>query len=244
MACMSSRDLCFAPDIDALPQDFALIISRDVARVFDGDHRVDKIRLRIADVLRHYAHQDPDLGYTQGMCFAAAVVCLREEPFLANEGQFGSLMQSLRQLWAPGFPLLDQGMPELQTVLTLHDPELVDHLLKFVQLELSMIIPSAWLSVFAKWLPVDTLFDVVPFLAKEGRIGFIAVTYVILLAHRASLVELRTLDEVLSFVSSFISQPPPENLITMCELALPKLRADTVLYQDGSRSCFCRSRRN
>ena len=33
--------------------------------------------------------------------------------------------------------------------------------------DLSMVIPSAWLSVFGKWLPIDILQDIVPFLEKD-----------------------------------------------------------------------------
>ena len=32
-----------------------------------------------------------------------------------------------------------------------------------------MVIPSAWLSVFGKWLPLDVLQDLVPFLQKDFR---------------------------------------------------------------------------
>ena len=30
-----------------------------------------------------------------------------------------------------------------------------------------MVIPSAWLSVFGKWLPIDVLQEIVPFLEKD-----------------------------------------------------------------------------
>ena len=35
--------------------------------------------------------------------------------------------------------------------------------------DLGMVIPSAWLSVFGKWLPLDVLQDLVPFLQKDFR---------------------------------------------------------------------------
>ncbi|CAJ1328694.1 unnamed protein product [Effrenium voratum] len=53
----------------------AKIIARDVARVFAGHEAVDQLRLHMAAILRGYARRFPTLGYTQGMCFLAAVTC-------------------------------------------------------------------------------------------------------------------------------------------------------------------------
>merc|ERR1712196_248584 len=106
-------------------------------------------------------------------------------------------------------------MSDLWPFLSGHDPELTDHL-ECLQLDLSMIIPSAWLSVFAKWLPLDTLLEVVPFLAREGLVGFLAVTFIIILSHRLKLLESESLDELLSYVQR-LSSHPPDNIIAQCE---------------------------
>ena len=39
-----------------------------------------------------------------------------------------------------------------------------------------MVVPGAWLSVFGKWLPVDILEDLVPFLEEQGVAGFAAAS--------------------------------------------------------------------
>ena len=41
--------------------------------------------------------QDPDLGYTQGMCFAAAVVCLGTGDVQEKQQRFSKLMSDLRR---------------------------------------------------------------------------------------------------------------------------------------------------
>eukprot|EP00913_Durusdinium_trenchii_P012431 g11671.t1 len=145
--------------------DHAVIIARDVARVFPSHHGIHHVRLEIAEVLRAYARQDPDLGYTQGMCFAAGVVCLKSGASLEEKVQrFSELMKDLRDLWMPGFPPAK---------------------------DLGMVVPGAWLSIFGKWLPVEVLEELVPFLQHQGLPGFVVVTFLILLAHRDKLLASR-----------------------------------------------------
>ena len=135
--------------------------------------------------------QDPDLGYTQGMCFAAAVVCLGTGDLQEKQQRFSKLMSDLRpsakiqssrkkfiisntsqipfvktdhvcfravcdlhflslnipgnhaltertatgcDLWLPGFPLVRQGVPALESMLASKDPELLHHLYHTVKL--------------------------------------------------------------------------------------------------------------
>jgi len=47
-------------------------------------------------------------------------------------------------------------------------------------LNLTDVLPTAWLSTFGKWLPFEQLVEVVPFLAASGLPGFLAITIVIL----------------------------------------------------------------
>jgi len=205
----------------------AIVIARDVARVFAGDARVDRIRLEIADVLRSYARKDPEIGYVQGMCFAAAIICLDDNSLGAEaeaRQRFTMLMNSLRELWLPGFPMLSKGTSTLDAVLVARDPELHTHF-GDLSLELGMIIPGAWMSVFAKWLPLRMLMDVVPFLIMEGVVGFLAVTLIVLLHNREALLKCSELDEALPYVNNLLSQsPPPEDLVGMCRMALPSMK--------------------
>ena len=46
----------------------------------------------------HWSEQDPDLGYTQGMCFAAAVVAVGDGDLAGKQQRFSQLMEKLRLL--------------------------------------------------------------------------------------------------------------------------------------------------
>jgi hypothetical protein len=199
-----------------------VIIARDVARAFSGEARVDKIRLRVVEVLRGYARKDPEIGYVQGMCFGAVVTCLGSKDLAGAQQQFGALMCHLRELWLPGFPMVTLGPSLMKAVLVKRDPELIKHL-DDLSLELSMIVPGAWISMFAKWFSLDVLVDLVPFLVSEGFAGFLAVTYVALLHHRETILSFQSIDEALPYIQRSFSQDPPENLLDMCRMSLPMM---------------------
>ncbi|CAE7660683.1 HCc2 [Symbiodinium pilosum] len=110
---------------DSRFHDAAVVIARDVARVFPSNNKVHDVRIEIAEILRAYAREDPDLGYTQGMCFAAAVVALGDGEVSEKQQRFSQMMQKLRDLWIPGFPLVEQGVPMVESMLASKDPELM-----------------------------------------------------------------------------------------------------------------------
>jgi len=205
--------------------DCAVVIARDVARVFPSHARIQQVRLEIAEVLRSCARQDPDLGYTQGMCFAAGVVCLGPGDLEEKQQRFCKLMGDLRDLWLPGFPFVQQGVPALESMLAAKDPELLHHLYHTVKLDLDMVVPGAWLSMFGKWLPVDVLVELVPFLQEQGLAGFVVVTFLVLLAHRSKLLAARSLEEVLPCINGLSNEPAPEKLLHICEVSMSQLRA-------------------
>lgn len=63
-----------------------------------------------------------------------------------------------------------------------------------------------------------------PFLCSQGLAGLVTVTYVVLLHHRAALLEFRSLEDVLPFINNLAAQEPPENMMGMCTLALPVMQ--------------------
>eukprot|EP00927_Polykrikos_kofoidii_P044841 TRINITY_DN38718_c0_g1_i1.p1 TRINITY_DN38718_c0_g1~~TRINITY_DN38718_c0_g1_i1.p1 ORF type:complete len:491 (+),score=48.99 TRINITY_DN38718_c0_g1_i1:149-1621(+) len=210
-------------------KEHACIIARDVPRVFAGVREVDNVRMRILQVLRTYAQRDPEIGYTQGMCFAAAVVCLRDRAVGSAEDRFVELMSGLRRLWGPGFPMVCEGTPILVRIMSERDPELVDHF-RDISLNFATLIPCAWLSIFAKWLPLESLLEIVPFLGREGFPGFLVVTIFVLLYNRGSLLLCDDLSDAMPFLSTLSKQPPPPDLLRMCEHAVPclKMRVESL----------------
>eukprot|EP00929_Paragymnodinium_shiwhaense_P072804 TRINITY_DN36964_c0_g1_i1.p1 TRINITY_DN36964_c0_g1~~TRINITY_DN36964_c0_g1_i1.p1 ORF type:complete len:520 (-),score=60.73 TRINITY_DN36964_c0_g1_i1:149-1708(-) len=244
-------------------QNFAKIIARDVKRIYVGHPAVDCLRVLIINVLRSYAQRDPEVGYQQGMCFAAAVVCLRCRCGLsrhrspsclrADEGEstpsfrkavlsaeavdvepseltdtaftaFVDLMDKLRNIWAPGFSMVAKGAPLLEKLLEDRDEQLSAHFL-FLDADLPAIITSAWLSIFAKWLPLVRLLDVVPFVEREGLMGFLAVTLTLLLHHRGDLLLIDDFGNLLRFLNELSHHTAPDDLVDRCRQSLPGLRA-------------------
>lgn len=184
---------------------------------------MDLVRLRIADVLRGYAKRDIELGYVQGMCFAAAGACITSAELPEAERRFDALMAGLRPLWTPGFPVVSAGIPILEELLRDSDPELLEHL-QGVGLSLLMVIPSAWLSLMSKWLPLEAFLEALPLLGQEGLAGLLAATLLILLYRREDLLACASLEAALDCFAGFAGRPPPERLVEMCLASLPKLR--------------------
>ena len=115
-----------------------------------------------------------------------------------------------RLLWSPDFPLIQEEIPLLPSLLDEADMQLSYHLFHtlglglgetnccrlmvplagikltkhrepmMLGLNLTDVLPTAWLSTFGKWLPFEQLVEVVPFLAASGLPGFLAITIVIL----------------------------------------------------------------
>lgn len=206
-------------------RDYAKVIARDVARVYTGHEQVDQLRLEMAAVLRGYARKNPHLGYTQGMCFLAAVTCSKGRDSLIAEQLFADYMASFKLLWSQDFPLIDEGIPLLQSVLDKTDGQLSYHLFQTLGLNLTAVLPTAWLSMFGKWLPFEQLLETVPFLASAGLAGFLTVTIVILTSYRSDLLGHQTVEDALMFITALRRMPVPSNLMFSCQLTLPRVRA-------------------
>lgn len=210
--------------VDDKFRDYAKVIARDVARIYAGHEQVDQLRLEMAAVLRGYARKHPHLGYTQGMCFLALVTCSKEKDLA--EQLFEDYMTSLKLLWSPDFPLIQEGIPLLPGLLDKADMQLSYHLFHTLGLNLTAVLPTAWLSMFGKWLPFQQLLEIVPFLAASGLPGFLAVTIVILTSFRSDLLGHQSVEDVLLFIAALRKSPAPANLMFLCRQILPGVREE------------------
>eukprot|EP00928_Gymnodinium_smaydae_P099178 TRINITY_DN9393_c0_g1_i3.p1 TRINITY_DN9393_c0_g1~~TRINITY_DN9393_c0_g1_i3.p1 ORF type:complete len:273 (-),score=26.81 TRINITY_DN9393_c0_g1_i3:135-863(-) len=200
----------------------ARIIARDVPRTFSGDARIDAVRLHVAELLRGYARADPEIGYVQGMCFVAAIFCLLSDTSL-SQIEYNLFMADMRSLWLPGFPIVMVGTPMLERLLGERDPDLTEHF-DTLDFNLDMVVPGAWLSGLAKWLPVTCLLEILPFLRSQGMAGLITATLLILMFHRASLLQCLDLEGTLTFMSSLPSLAAPDRLAEMCNVSVLGVR--------------------
>jgi len=205
----------------------ARLIARDIQRTFPGYAAVDNVRLRAADVLRSYAQKDAELGYTQGMCFVAVAVCLHGawvEKAPDEDAEFAAIIQKLRGFWLPGFPLVAEGIDLLEVLLDERDPDLLAHF-RNLGVDLLLMLPQAWLSLFAKWLPMASFLELLPFISQNGLHGVITVTYILILYHRWFIMGCQEPHELLAYMSTLSMKPPPKCFLRLCSSALPKLAA-------------------
>lgn len=202
-------------------------IGKDVPRTFPYEPQADPIRLRIAHVLRDYVSRDDELGYAQGMNFVAAGACLLTGSLREAQAAFGAYMAELRTLWLPGFPMIVEGAPLLQELLRERDPELSEHLTGMC-CDFFIVLPTAWWSCLAKWVPLPVFLEILPLLGREGIVGMLSATLMLLLFHRQELLQFQDLPSVLEYLCNLSTQPAPERLAEMCEASLPALRLRAV----------------
>eukprot|EP00928_Gymnodinium_smaydae_P039810 TRINITY_DN27119_c0_g1_i1.p1 TRINITY_DN27119_c0_g1~~TRINITY_DN27119_c0_g1_i1.p1 ORF type:complete len:686 (-),score=120.89 TRINITY_DN27119_c0_g1_i1:210-2099(-) len=152
-------------------------IDRDLPRTFPGDPIVRARLPMVRSVLLRYAAENEDIGYCQGMNFVAgafAIACHGEdEAFYC----FRSLVEQVRGLWLPGFPLLEEGLHHFEALAA--ERPWFQHLCSR-SIDPSMYLPQAWLAMFATWLPLATLLDCLSCFEQHGFAGILAMTLAIL----------------------------------------------------------------
>eukprot|EP00775_Hariotina_reticulata_P010660 gene10660-10819_t len=114
---------------------FEEVILRDVPRTFP-EHPLfapqSEGQQRLLRLLKAYAAADPEVGYCQGMAFAAGVLLM----YLPEEAAFRlyrRIMNSgpnLRRLYLPGLDPLKLELSRFELVLATHQPQLHQHLLE------------------------------------------------------------------------------------------------------------------
>eukprot|EP00878_Enallax_costatus_P004779 GHUV01005030.1.p1 GENE.GHUV01005030.1~~GHUV01005030.1.p1 ORF type:complete len:910 (+),score=344.00 GHUV01005030.1:211-2940(+) len=110
------------------------VISRDVARTFP-EHPLFSAQLqgqqRLLRLLKAYAAADPEVGYCQGMAFAAGVLLmyLPEEPAYRLYHRIMTSGPNLRRYYLPGLEPLKMELSRFELLLATHYPQLHQHLL-------------------------------------------------------------------------------------------------------------------
>lgn len=217
----SHEELQPSPDQDFCQS--ARQIAKDVPRTFAGNPRVDQVRLWMAEVLRAHVRRDAELGYVQGMCFVAAGACVGCRDLPEADCRFRALMACFRPLWLPDFPVVVEGLPLLEELLREYAPGLIEHLTCF-GVELMTVTLSGWLSLLAKWLPLEAFLEALPVIGREGLEGLLAASLCILQYHRAVLLHCEDMEEILRHFANMAAMQPPEYLVDRCLNLVPAMR--------------------
>lgn len=129
-----------------------------------------------AMLLQHVA-EDPELNYCQGMSFVAAAFAVAIQSQAEAYRRFHRFIQRMRGLWLPGFPLLHEGTSQFEEVARNYS---WFQQLEHQGLETSMYLPQAWMTLFANWLPLDSIVRCLPQLEETGFVGVMAMTLAVL----------------------------------------------------------------
>ncbi|CAC9552921.1 putative rab-like GTPase activating protein [Leishmania infantum JPCM5] len=150
------------------------IISRDLARtfpthvLFQDPGGVGQTFLR--NVLHAYAGCDPEVGYVQGMGFLVAALSTQmaeEESFWALHEMMYNERYKMRELFRPGFPLLQQFFYQLKRLIARLLPRLSKRLDE-LEIQPSFFASQWFLTLFVGHFPFRALLRVWDIFFSEG----------------------------------------------------------------------------
>jgi len=228
----------------AVPLKIIEQIDLDIPRTANGETELLACLGITRAVLLRHAAEDPALGYCQGMNMVAALFAVAAQSQAEAFTRFQGFIQSLRGLWEPGFPLLQQGISIFE-ILAAERPWF-QHLQRN-GVEPEMYLPRAWLGLFTSWLPLATRVLLLRSL-EEGHLASMLAISLAILDHVGSelLEQGDDMDDLLKVLDGIKDKPPhPAALITARDTWLPLVSATRVrrsgarwwksLHRDGSR---------
>jgi len=186
-------------------------MDQDLPRTATAETLVGTHKGHIRAMLLRLAADDPALGYCQGLNFVAAAFAAaavnRTEAYL----RFHTFVNRVRGLWLPGFPLLHVG--EARFVSVAKDRLWYQHF-ETHNVEPSMFLPQALLTMFSLWLPLPTVVKCLPLPEDMGLEAMIAITLVVLEHAQERLLRQRSLEGILKVLHELPSFAPNPQAIT------------------------------
>jgi hypothetical protein len=137
--------------------------------------------------------------------------------------RFKRFVGSIRDLWTPGFPLLQTGTVCFENLVD--DRPWYTHMCS-LDVSTGMYLPQAWLTSFAAWMPLETLSTCLELLEFHGLAGVVALTISILDRCEHKILHENSMDGILHVLRSLKSQPKnPKDLKMMAKAELPSVYA-------------------
>jgi hypothetical protein len=165
---------------------------------------------RIRALLLRYAMEDPLLGYCQGMNSVAAAFIVASQTEAEAYRRFRSFMQQMRELWTPGFPLLQTGTTLFERLA--EDRSWYQHLCS-LDVHTTMYLPQAWLTSFAHWVPLETLSSCLEVLEYHGFAAMLAMTVAVLDCVGDKLLLQTSMDGALRVLKDLQHEVPPSKVL-------------------------------
>ncbi|RNF05532.1 rab-like GTPase activating protein [Trypanosoma rangeli] len=155
-------------------EELAQVIERDLARTFPThilfreEGGVGQTFLR--NVLHAYACIDPEVGYVQGMGFVVGALSTQmeeEETFWALHTLMYDSRYTLREMYRPGFPMLQQFFYQLSQLMARLLPKLYSHF-ESVGMHPSFYASQWFMTLFVYHFPFRALLRVWDIFMSEG----------------------------------------------------------------------------
>jgi len=199
------------------PTDPLVAIQNDIERTFADMPMVAPRKPQIFRILRQYAADNPDIGYTQGMNYVAAAMVLKfPDSFALAQRRFAEAMLQFSGFWSEGFPLLDVAVVLFVRLAERHLSTLWDHLLSRGVEPLSYL-PNGWLSLFGKWLPLPAVMECMDLVLECGIRGVLAVTLALFLTQQNRLLRAQGMEQLLELLNSDMRTSPIDgDLMVKC----------------------------
>jgi TBC1 domain family member 10 len=150
------------------------IISRDLARTFPNHVLFQDAggagQTFLRNVLHAYAGSDPEVGYVQGMGFLVAALSTQmgeEESFWALHEMMFNERYKMRELFRPGFPLLQQFFYQLKRLIARLLPKLSKRL-EELEIQPSYYASQWFLTLFVAHFPFRALLRIWDIFFSEG----------------------------------------------------------------------------
>jgi len=146
--------------------------------------------------------------------------------------RFHRFMERARGLWVPGFPLLRVGAAQLDAVAKTR-PWYVH--LRENNVESSMFLPQALMTMFTMWLPLETVVDCLALVEHEGLRAMVAFTLAILDNAADRLLAQRGLEGILGVLQELPTSPPSAGALrTAATSLLPDVPRPPPMHPEAS----------
>ncbi|ORC85607.1 rab-like GTPase activating protein [Trypanosoma theileri] len=194
------------------------VISRDLSRTFPKhilfreEGGVGQTFLR--NVLHAYASVDPEVGYVQGMGFVVGALSTQmgeEETFWALHALMYSDRYKLRELYRPGFPMLQQFFYQLKQLMARLLPKLYQHF-ENIGVDPSFYASQWFLTLFVYHFQFRALLRIWDIFMSEGWKIIFRVSIALMKWEEKRLLELQ-LEEVLPALKNLHEGKNPDEIV-------------------------------
>lgn len=195
------------------------LIERDLARTFpthalfrDADG-AGQTSLR--NILHAYAVIDPEVGYVQGMGFIVGTLLTQmseEEAFWCFHSMMHSEVYRLRELYRPGFPMLQMFFYQLKRLIKKQVPKLSAHL-EDLGVDVSFFAAQWFLTIFVYHFQFRALLRVWDIFFCEGWKIVFRVAICLLKWEEPELLQM-PFDTILPRMKTLHEGKPPDEILT------------------------------